>query len=225
MAKSLEKIKARKLRKEGKSINAIADKLAVSKSTVSLWCQDIPLNERQREKLFINMVRGSTRGRAVGTQSNKDRREGRIRYWTEKAQEEIGILTKRDMLIAATALHWGEGSKGRKFAFSNSDPQMILFIYQWLTRYMDIQKKDITVRVLINIVHKPRIEIVLKFWTDLLKLQPEQMYKPTFIRSKNKKIYENHERYYGTVSLRVKKSTDFQYHLLGLVGALKYKPV
>jgi transcriptional regulator with XRE-family HTH domain len=42
MAKSLQRIEARKLRKEkGLSIKEIAEKVRVGKSTVSLWCRDI----------------------------------------------------------------------------------------------------------------------------------------------------------------------------------------
>ena len=51
MAKSRDKIKARKLRKKGESIKKIANLLNISTSTVSLWCRDVELTNIQIDNL------------------------------------------------------------------------------------------------------------------------------------------------------------------------------
>jgi transposase len=43
MSKVLEKARARRYRKEGKSIKEIARLLGVSSSSVSIWCADLRL--------------------------------------------------------------------------------------------------------------------------------------------------------------------------------------
>lgn len=52
MAKFKEKMLARELRFQGKSIKNIAKIIGVSKSTTSLWCNDIFLSETQKENLL-----------------------------------------------------------------------------------------------------------------------------------------------------------------------------
>ena len=53
MAKFKERIQARKLRKDGKSVKEIAQSLNVSKGTVSLWVRDIILSVKQLERIKI----------------------------------------------------------------------------------------------------------------------------------------------------------------------------
>lgn len=67
MAKPLLRIKARKLREKGESVNKIAEKLGVSKSTASYWVRDIILSLNQLEKLRSNSLKGAERGRLKGS--------------------------------------------------------------------------------------------------------------------------------------------------------------
>jgi transposase len=49
---------ARRLRQQGLSLRAIADKIQCAKSTVSLWIRDIPLTDGQILKLKSSQDRG-----------------------------------------------------------------------------------------------------------------------------------------------------------------------
>ena len=51
MKKDSIKAKALVLRQQGESINSIAKKLSISKSTASVWCRDIALSETQQKIL------------------------------------------------------------------------------------------------------------------------------------------------------------------------------
>ena len=48
-----------------------------------------------------------------------------------------------------------------------------------------------------------------------------QFLKPSLKRVLNKKIYKNHDRHYGTLTLRVKRSTNMNYEILGQIDQLK----
>ena len=63
MTRTLEKNKALKLRQKGKSINEIATKLNIAKSTVSSWCRNIRLGTEQIERLAKRQESGSYKGR------------------------------------------------------------------------------------------------------------------------------------------------------------------
>lgn len=223
MAKTKEKSEARGLRKKGYSIGRISSLLNVSKGTVSLWCRDIILTTQQKEKLRENSIEGGSQGRLIGAEKNKMKKLENIKYYESLGKKEIGAISQRDFLFAGVALYWGEGSKteNSRLAFTNSDPQAILFMYKWFKKIFGVPKRDFMPRIFINEIHKNRIDNVVAFWSKLLKLPKEQFGNPIFLKVKNKKVYDNHNQYYGVLSLRIKNSSNLKYHVLGLIQALK----
>jgi Helix-turn-helix len=101
---------ARKLREQaGLSIREIADRLAVSKSSVSLWVRDVPLTPEQQAVLLANdPVRN---GRLLGTQVY----QARCRRRRLEAQEHGRALARQNDPVhrGGCMLHGAEGSKTR----------------------------------------------------------------------------------------------------------------
>lgn len=226
MAKSEQQLIARQLRSAGRSIISIARELDVSKSSASIWCRDIVLTESQKECLNQNSAHGRYSGSLKGAQANREKKERIIELYKKAGLDDIRTLSERDLFIIGTALYWAEGSKDR-FTFVNSDPTMILLICRWLREIMGINKVSLMPRIFINETHEPRAEIVLKFWSELLKLPPEQFRKTVFIKHNQKKLYENHNLYYGTLHLGVRNSKALKYRISGLIEAIgaQAKPV
>lgn len=223
MARYKERIDARKLRTQGMSIKFIAEKLGVAKSTVSIWCSDVVLTKSQKDQLKRNMISAGHKGRMIGAYINKKKKEEKIKKFRKSGLEEVSELSFRDLMILGTALYWAEGSKkGRgSFSFVNSDSQMILIIVKWLKTIFSIEKSDLMPRVVINQIHENRLDEILKFWSNLLELPLDQFQKTFFIKSKQKKVYDDFESYFGTLVLRVRRSTDLRYRILGLIEGLK----
>lgn len=120
--------------------------------------------------------------------------------------------------------YWCEGSKTdntSSFVFVNSDPQMVLVVKKFLLSVWEIPLEDITFRIQINLIHKNRINRVLNFWRNLLKLREDQIKLPYFIKTKVRKVYENHDDYYGVCRLIIKRSGFLKYRMNGLIRALK----
>jgi hypothetical protein len=223
MAKFQERIKARQLRKRGRSVKSIAEELGVSKGSASTWCRDIELTEKQKNRLMKNAIVAGHKGRMIGAEMNRKKKEARIAFHKKSGEKDIGKITRRDLLMVGVALYWGEGVKSHKsaLAFVNSDPDTILFMYKWFKEIFDVKMDDFRPRVFINEIHKPRIKKVLNFWSDLLELPIEQFGNPVLLKMKQKKVYENHDKYYGVLSLGVRKGSDLKYRILGLINAMR----
>lgn len=221
MAKFEKRLKARKLRKQGWSIRSIASNLDVSKSTASIWCRDLQLTRTQQQRLIQNAIRAGHRGRIIGAQRNREKKREQIEFYKKLGKQDIGRLTKRDWLIAGAALYWAEGSKKSRFAFTNSEPQMIKFISRWLKKVLGIRKNEFMPRIFINAIHAPRIRKVIRFWSQLLQVPTYQFGKPVLLRDRPKKIYENYDSYYGVLALGVRNSNKFKYRVLGLIDAIR----
>ena len=221
MAKSKEKNKALKLRQKGKSIKDIASKLEIAKSTVSLWCRDIKLTLEQVKRLHEKMIKGGYIGRMKGAQMQYERRLKKVKEWEQKGIKEIGKLSNRDLLIAGISLYWGEGArKTRHLSFCNSDPEMIKFMIRFFRKTCKIDKNRFTAYVGINKIHKDRVKEVENYWSKITNIPREQFTKTTLIKVKNKKVYKNFFIHYGTVTIRIKKSSELYYQMMGLIKGL-----
>jgi hypothetical protein len=225
MAKFKKRLEARSYRKKGRSIRSISEELGVSKGSVSIWCSDLKLTEKQEKRLMESAIRAGHKGRIIGAETNRRKKIETVQKYKELAFKQLGRLSNRDLLVAGVALYWGEGTKSDKYqlAFVNSDPEAIRFMCAWFHKIMGVQKSDFMPRIFINEMHKPRIGKVLGFWTDFLGFPKEQFGKPVFIKRKQRKVYENYQNYYGILSLKIRKSAHLKYHTLGFVDALRDK--
>lgn len=223
MAHFKEKIKAIELRKKGSSIGEIAKKIAVSKSVVSLWCRDIALTKKQIDNLHRKMMVGSYRGRMIFLEKiRKARKEETARLFDE-GKKEIGLLAKRDLLIAGVALYWAEGTKSlekEQAAFSNSSSKMISFMMRWFEEIFHIARDRFTIQIRINKIHKNRVKEVEKYWSNITGLPQSQFTKTILINTIARKAYSNKD-YYGTVRLSIRKGTQVVRKLIGLIEGLK----
>jgi len=127
MENALKK-RAIELRKTGLSYGDIKKKIKVSKSTLSLWLKDVLLTEEQKKRLYTNSIAILARG----PQSQKERRKREIKNILEKAEKEISLpLSHETYRFFGVALYWAEGTKGKNFEITNSDPILIAFMVKW----------------------------------------------------------------------------------------------
>jgi predicted transcriptional regulator len=221
MAKSLLRIEARKLREQGISVKTIASKLGVSKGSVSLWVRDLVLTVEQLEKLRNNSIVGSERGRLLGSLVQKQRRLKLVEDFEIEGIKFLSKRSKRDLLIAGLALYWGEGCKKRRSVeFCNSDPIMVKFYILWLMESFGIPKNQIWCRVGINQIHAYREEIVRNYWVKVSDVPLSQFNNTSFKRVINNKVYENFEEHYGTLTIKVRKSGQLYYKIMGLIKGM-----
>jgi transposase len=221
MAKTSEHNKAVKLRQGGKSIKNIAKILNVSKGTASAWCKDIELTPEQIEKLHKDMVRGSYAGRLKGAELQHERRIKREKEAEIAGINEIGKLSKRDLLIALVALYWGEGSKKKRELFIiNSDPEMVKFLLYVFKELFKIEDDRFALGVGINIIHRDRDEEVKDYWSKITGVPKSRFRKTIFSKSKNKKNYDNFHSYYGMLRINISKSIDLYNKIMGLIKGL-----
>lgn len=222
MAKSQIRLKIRKLRKEnGLSIIELAKRFGVAKSSVSLWCRDIELSPEQVDRLVQNTRSAGVKGRLLGAQVQKERRLKLIESLNSEALTNLKDVTIREKLMLGLGVYWGEGfKKWRKAGISNSDPLVITFMISWFKEVFNLTNDDITCQVGINYIHKERDEEVRKFWSNLTGIPLTNFTKTSFKIVNNKKVYENFNEHYGTLSVNVRQPARIYYRIMGLLNAL-----
>jgi len=222
MAKSALRIRARELRrKSGESIVMIAKKLKVSKGTVSLWCRDIQLSQSQIQNLLDRKENGLRLGQVNGALVQKNKRIKIIKQYQEDGLKEFKQVSDREYLVFGLALYLAEGAKkSRRIEFVNSDPQLIRFMRHWFVKFFSVPREHFSYRFTINETHRARVDVVTKFWSEYLNIPQSEFKKPVFVKAKHKKIYANHDNYFGTFRLSVLKGSSILYRILGLIEGL-----
>ena len=222
MAKPSEKLRALRMRRDGISIKSIASALNVSTGSVSLWCQSIELTSLQKEKLRKSQIAAGHRGRMIGAEINHQKRLNAIYDAEQWGKSSVGSLSNRDKYLLGIGLYWGEGAKSRTdtATITNSDPSIIVFSMRWMQDCFSLTKKDFNPYIYISESHMHRRQDIVHFWSKALKL-PQSQFHIVFLKGRTKKVYENHNSYYGVCALRVRKGTNLKYRILGLIKACK----
>jgi hypothetical protein len=134
-----EQEQARELRAQGLILQDIADRLGVSKSSVSLWVRDVPFTPTRRQY-------GPNRPNRL-----HDEKLAQIAALDQAGIDRIGTLCEDAFLAAGVALYAGEGAKrDRTIVFANSDAAMVRFFCTWLRRHFEIDESRLRARVYLH---------------------------------------------------------------------------
>lgn len=156
-----------------------------------------------------------------GAHMQRDRKQQRIQSSIREAREDVKKISDRERFLTGVGLYWGEGGKkDGGIRFYNSDPAIIRFIMCWFRESLHVSEERFSLYVLINIAHEKRLGAVLEYWSKVTGVPKEQFGKPILARVKNKKVYENVNQHCGTLCVRVRKSSDLFYRIMGYVTAL-----
>ncbi|MEU3435187.1 hypothetical protein [Streptomyces sp. NPDC006863] len=220
-AKDDVRAKARELRLQGMTYDQIQVELGCSKSSISLWVRDLPKPERTRTR-----EQSSAIGRR-GWETTLQRRDAERRAARQRAEEEVGALSDRELFLVGVALYWAEGSKSKPYrtqervTFVNSDPGMIEVFLAWL-RVLGVA--DDHLRFHVHIHETADVTAAEQFWAALTGAGPEAFGKTSLKRHSPRTTRKNvGAEYRGCLVVRVLKGADLYRRIegcwCGIVGA------
>lgn len=225
MANAIYKERVMALRKQGQSIGSIALVFGISKSTVSSWCKNISLTQKQVDKIFNKAKEKSIRALIKYQELARASRQSKIVELTKEGIKDVGELFARDLYILGLGLYWTEGYKkgNDELGFTNMDPFIIKTLIRWLKDNYKVENYRFVLRVSINIQHKQRESKILKYWSNQTKIPTSQFTKTSFVKTKSAKQYLNNHNHFGTLRVKVKRATDLRRKILGSIRALSEK--
>ena len=214
--------KARALRRQGESIGKISQTLRASKSTVSYWCRDIELSAKQIDALARKQEEGGAFGRLRAAEAKRALRISATREEFEHGKRTVGSLNRRDIFMVGAALYWGEGYKSgnEECGLTNSNPDIIRAFIAWLGQIHNVNPSDLILRVSINQTHMQRIRPVEKYWSKATKISLSQFTRASFIKTRTRKMYANHDEHFGTLRVKVRRATTLRRRILGSIAEI-----
>ncbi len=210
-AKDDLRLKARELRRQGRTYDEITVELGVAKSSVSLWVRDLPRPRKSPEAMH--------QMREARWAPYREARDRAIERTKAEARREIGELSDRDLFLAGIALYWAEGAKSKPYArresvtFINSDPGVIQAFLAWL-RMLDVEPERLTFRLMIH--ESADAEAAERHWADLVGVDAATFQKTTLKKHRPKTNRKNTgEGYRGCLVIRVLQSAELYRRIEG----------
>lgn len=220
---STQKLKAIKLRKEGKSYSEILETVSVAKSTLSLWLRSVDLSKTQKQRLTAKKFEAAKRGGAV-------RKEACKKLTNEiykKAEKQIGRLSNRELFLVGVALYWAEGTKekeekpGSGVQLTNSDPRMLRTFLLWLRDISKVDDKKIHFQIYLHETSDHRVKEVIEYWSKNLGVATSRLDKIYFKRNRLSTNRNNiGESYYGLLRIKVRGSSSLVRLIAGWVNGI-----
>lgn len=196
MHKTSVKQKVFQLRHAGYSYSYISSRTGLSKSTLSDWLTEVPYRPN---KYTIHTI---GRARATSGEIKTQIKQRSILEARREAENEIGILSKRDLFMFGLGLYLGEGSKTADIVrVVNSDPDVIRLAIAWFKSLGVLRNQFV---VTLHLYPDSNVRKCLQFWSEATTIPLDQFAKPQIDRRRNKKAYKAGKLPYGTAHLSVR---------------------
>jgi len=190
------RIRALDLRKRGWSYCVISQRLGVAKSTLSDWLRSVPYVPNQA---VVRRIKG---GPAKTAELKRQRVLSEIRTCKQRAHQDIGRLSRRDLWFLGLGLYIGEGSKlFEEVRIINSDPQVIRLAMRWLREVCHVPNRNFCVSI--HLYPDTSSSSALSYWSKITGVPKGQFGKIQVDRRLDKSFKKRRRLPYGTAHVKV----------------------
>ncbi|TYC22659.1 helix-turn-helix domain-containing protein [Micromonospora sp. MP36] len=214
--------KALQLRADGHTVNEIAERLTVAKSTAYQWVKHLPLDSSS--KVADQRQRAADARRMLSRARRREQREDAEREARNLAAEWAGAPDLRETLLIGAVLYWCEGTKSKPdnprydLTFTNSDPRLVELFIRFVEA-MGRSREDLRYRVSIH--ENADAEAAGRWWAAKLGVGLDCFQRPTLKRHNPTTSRTNvGENYRGCLVVRVPRSRELYLWIAGAVEGL-----
>jgi len=193
----------------------------LAKDTISGWMKDILLTPEQEKRILQKQLKGRVKLMEYNKRKHREAIKSAQKIISE-AKKEIGKLSKRDLMIAGTALYWAEGYKRGKdqISFANSDPKIIILMMKFFREICQIKENKFRCKLTLH----PGLneKEILEFWSSITNVPISQFNKIYTKPPKSTTRKMHNILYQGTINIRVSDTKKF-WRIKGLIETLSQK--
>jgi predicted transcriptional regulator len=195
-AKNSERQQAIQLRKRGLTLNEIAERLHVAKSSVSLWVRNVQVSKVAELRLQKKKIAAQH----TASQVNRLRTQKKYDDFLISAKNSIHRhpLPDTHAKLVCALLYWCEGAKHtNRVEFTNADPDVISLFLRLLRKSFLTDESRFRVCVHLHSYHNSEKQI--SYWSTVTGIPENQFTKPYKKKHTANRIREN---YQGCASIR-----------------------
>lgn len=187
------------MRQKGASLGEIAQKLSVSKGSVSLWVRGVELSPDQVNRLNRNgfSVSAIEKRRVSRLANEKKKRD----FVITEAGKDIVKITQEELKLIGIALYWAEGGKTKNSVrISNSDPYIIRVMMRFFRQICSVEEHKF--RVQIHTHSHLNVKNAENYWSNITNIPIVQFYK-TYAKQSVASLHKKDSLPYGTAQVYV----------------------
>lgn len=188
------------LRKRGNTVSEIQTITSVGRATVSRYIQNVDVSDRFKSILKSKQGGSTYRSKKLWQDSR------------DKSKEYLKSVSKRDKILIAACLYWGEGNK-KEFNLSNTDPGLILTFVSCLYE-LGVSKSDL--RVTLRIYEDMDRQKVINYWANLLGIKNSEIQNVNILKGKKKGKLK-----YGLCRLRIKRGGNHFKFMMSMIDLIR----
>jgi hypothetical protein len=170
----------------------------------------------------------SAEGSRLYWETERPAREARREEVRAAAAGQIGVLSKREILIAGAIAYWCEGAKSKPYrrrdrvVFINSDPALIRFFLRFLDT-VGVGLEDLIYRV--HIHEAADVPAAERFWEKVTQADPGQ-FRRTVLKTHNPKTVRANvgDDYHGCLRVEVRRGADLYRQIDGWTSSIMADP-
>ncbi|WP_328340304.1 helix-turn-helix domain-containing protein [Micromonospora sp. NBC_00421] len=212
------------LRGEGCSVDDIAARVEVAKSTAYLWVRHLPLDPdeeaaRERRRAHSKVM---TDARWVAHRQARDAARTAV---VSDASAWVGSMQHRELILVGAALYWAEGEKAKpwrphecRVRFINSDPGLVdVFI-----RFVEVMGAPReTLRFRVSIHETADSEAAVRWWAERVAV-PIEAFRPTSLKRHRPTTVRRNtgEDYRGCLIVEVPRSRQLYWRIEGIMRGM-----
>lgn len=207
------------MRGAGASVDEIAGALCVAKSTAYRWVRHLPLHPDPQAV--------SARRRAAAEarwSGHRQQRDGRRAAVALDAEEAVGTIGVRELLMIGAVMYWCEGAKSKpwreqqRIQFINSDIGLLRLFLAFLEA-VGVRRVDLSYRVSIH--ESADVDAAVEWWSTELAIPATAMRRPTIKRHAPATARRNTgESYRGCLVITVPRGRELYWWIEGAMAAL-----
>ncbi len=195
------------LRRQGYSMKEISKALQISKSTVSVWVNNILLSRSAQKRIRLLY----TDGQIASQKAHRAKTALKEHGAREEARQILSKIPHNREIkqLLCALIYWCEGAKryGNKgnFSLTNSDPALVSTFLSLLRESFELDESKFRVCMHLHSYHDEKIQ--LKFWSKMTSIPIEQFIRSYLKKESGISIRDGYQgcisvRYYDTVLLR-----------------------
>lgn len=182
-----------KFRKKGYSLQEIADRYKIAKSTASLWLKNIKLDKKAQLRINNRIKIGQIKTKEI----KLEKKRMLLEKFRQEAHADILQISSNKIInrLICAILFWCEGNKTMtQIKFTNSDPEMIKYFLALFRSGFTVDESKFRALVHLHEYHNETKQI--DFWSKLTKI-PKNQFHQSFKKPHTKKTMR--ENYPGCI--------------------------
>jgi hypothetical protein len=192
------------------SINKIAKRMALPKSTISTWVRDVVLTKLQRKDLKLAAENTSSAMKVI-----RKIKVVRRQKWEGEAKKLFKRYSSDPIFMLGLGIYWGEGDKFNVMKLTNTDVEIHKVWVAWVKRFIPTSLKLVGT----SMVHPGNSTVAsTKYWRRKLGIEIRvRLFKPRKTSKKRKNLWP-----YGVLQVITagKGSTEWHFKLMTWIRLL-----